>query len=62
MAPGRDEADNEADANQEAQLGGKADHLPSAASINMAICSRRQQLERRETEPFPGRHQRLRHS
>ena len=30
MAPGRDEADNETDQNQQAQLGGKADHLPSA--------------------------------
>ena len=33
MAPGRDEADNETDQNQQAQLGGKADHLPSARSV-----------------------------
>ena len=32
MAPGRDEAGNETDQNQQAQLGGKADHLPSAGS------------------------------
>ena len=33
MVPGRDEAGNKTGQNQQARLGGKADHLPSAGSV-----------------------------
>lgn len=32
----------------------KADQLPAAGPIKMAICTRRQHLKRRGTAPFPG--------